>query len=45
MRKLFSLMTMTALAMTVSAQTSAGDSVLDQLGSSRLSVGGYGEIC
>ena len=45
MRKLFSLMTMTALAMTVSAQTSAGDSVLNHLGSSRLSVGGYGEIC
>ena len=38
-------MTMTALAMTVSAQTSAGDSVLNHLGSSRLSVGGYGEIC
>ena len=45
MRKLFSLMTMTALAMTASAQTSAGDSVLNHLGSSRLSVGGYGEIC
>ena len=45
MRKLFSLMTMTALAMTVSAQTSAGDSVLNHMGSSRLSVGGYGEIC
>ena len=45
MRKLFSLMTMMALAMTVSAQTSAGDSVLNHLGSSRLSVGGYGEIC
>ena len=38
-------MTMTALAMTVSAQTSAGDSVLNHMGSSRLSVGGYGEIC
>ena len=36
---------MTALAMTVSAQTSAGDSVLNHMGSSRLSVGGYGEIC
>jgi hypothetical protein len=36
---------MTALAMTASAQTSAGDSVLNHLGSSRLSVGGYGEIC
>ena len=45
MRKLFSLMTMTALVMTASAQTSAGDSVLNHLGSSRLSVGGYGEIC
>ena len=45
MRKLFSLMTMTALAMTASAQTSAGDSVLNHMGSSRLSVGGYGEIC
>ena len=45
MRKLFSLMTMTALAMTTSAQTSAGDSVLNHMGSSRLSVGGYGEIC
>jgi hypothetical protein len=45
MRKLFSLMTMMALAMTASAQTSAGDSVLNHLGSSRLSVGGYGEIC
>ena len=44
MRKLFSLMTMTALAMTASAQTSAGDSVLNHMGSSRLSVGGYGEI-
>ena len=38
-------MTMTALVMTASAQTSAGDSVLNHLGSSRLSVGGYGEIC
>ena len=38
-------MTMMALAMTASAQTSAGDSVLNHLGSSRLSVGGYGEIC
>ena len=45
MRKLFSLMTMTARVMTASAQTSAGDSVLNHLGSSRLSVGGYGEIC
>ena len=45
MRKLFSLMTMMALAMTASAQTSAGDSVLNHMGSSRLSVGGYGEIC
>ena len=36
---------MTALVMTASAQTSAGDSVLNHLGSSRLSVGGYGEIC
>ena len=45
MRKLFSLMTMTALVMTASAQTSAGDSVLNHMGSSRLSVGGYGEIC
>ena len=36
---------MMALAMTASAQTSAGDSVLNHLGSSRLSVGGYGEIC
>ena len=38
-------MTMTALVMTASAQTSAGDSVLNHMGSSRLSVGGYGEIC
>ena len=45
MRKLFCLMTMTALVMTASAQTSAGDSVLNHLGSGRLSVGGYGEIC
>ena len=36
---------MTALVMTASAQTSAGDSVLNHMGSSRLSVGGYGEIC
>ena len=43
-------MTMTALAMTASAQESAADSVLNRAGgsqavASRLSVGGYGEVC